>query len=154
MRQRQPALAILRSSLLCAVLALALSACDSTEPNPFPDIVGVYSFDALFRDALASDVRAQGTLTFTHVDRDTGRLLGEADVQLVVSGEAAIRFTAFELASLTRDGEITFRLHLPDLVGTWSFAGTVSPSLETMGGTHELVTVEADYLGTWTAGRM
>jgi antitoxin (DNA-binding transcriptional repressor) of toxin-antitoxin stability system len=149
----KPSLAVFGRSVLVA-FALALPGCDSTEPNPFPDIVGTYTFDALFRDALATDLRARGTLTFTHVDRETGRLIGEADVQLLLSGQPPIPFTAFELASVTREGEITFRLHLPDLIGTWTFTGTVSPSLETMGGSHELETVEADYLGTWTAARM
>jgi hypothetical protein len=140
--------------MLLVAAALTLSACDSTAPEPFPDLVGVYTFDALFRDALASDVRARGTLTFTHVDAETGRLLGDADVQLTVTGEPPIRFTAFELATVTREGEIAFRLHLPDLVGEWRFTGTVSPSADTMHGNHALATVDGEFLGTWTAGRI
>ena len=143
-----------RRALLAGVLALAFSACDSTDPEEFPDLIGVYTFDALFRDALASDVRARGTLTFTHVDSGTGQLIGEADVQLTITGEPGIRFTAFELATVSREGEITFRLHLPDLVGAWTFTGTVSPSTQTMHGNHALVTTDGEFLGTWTAGRM
>lgn len=141
-------------ALLVGLLVLASTACDSTEPETFPDLIGVYTFDALFRDALASDVRARGTLTFTHVDSETGTLIGAADVQLTVTGEPAIRFTAIELATVTREGEITFRLHLPDLVGEWRFTGTVSPSTQTMHGNHALVTIDGEFLGTWTAGRI
>ena len=141
-------------SVVAVALALALSACDATAPDTFPDLIGSYTLDALFRDALASDLRARGTMSFTHVDRDTGVLLGEADVTLSVTGEVPLRLTAFELGSVGRDGQITFRLHLPDLVGTWSFTGEVSPSGETMHGNHNLSVGVNELLGTWTAGRM
>jgi hypothetical protein len=116
-------------------------------------MIGSYSFEALFRDALASDVRAAGTLTFTHVDRDTGTLVGNADVQILVTGQQPLRLIGFDLANVTREGEITFRIHLPDLVGQWNFTGTVSPSAETMHGNHALATPDGELLGTWTAGR-
>ena len=142
-----------RSILL--LLILALSACsDSTSPDPFPNLVGSYTFDALFRDALASDVRARGTLTFTHVDPDTGTLIGTADIQLTVTGQQPVRFTAFDRASVAHDGAITFRLHLPDLVGEWRFNGVVSPSALTMQGNHALTVGVDELLGTWTAGKM
>src|SRR5687767_7915136 len=102
-------------SILAVVLALALSACDSTAPEAFPNLIGRYTFDALFRDALANDVRARGTLTFTHVDSESGRLIGDSDITLTITGEQPIRLTAFDLATVARDGGIAYRLHLPDM---------------------------------------
>jgi hypothetical protein len=142
----------LHRSLLAVVLVL--SACDSTGPDPFPDLIGRYTFDALFRDALASDVRARGTLNFTHVDSESGRLIGDSDITLTITGEQPIRFTAFELATVDREGQISYELHLPDLVGNWRFTGTVSQSGETMHGNHVLTAGDAELLGTWTAARM
>jgi hypothetical protein len=143
-----------RRATLGVLLAVALAGCDSTEPDAFPNLIGRYSFEALFRDALATDIRAAGTLMFTHVDPDTGQLVGQADVSILVNGQPPLRLIGFDLANVTREGDITFRIHLPDLVGQWNFTGSVSPSAETMHGNHTLATTEAELLGTWSAGRM
>lgn len=134
-----------------ALLAtLVLSSC---EDDAFPEVQGRYAFEATVDGATVSEFHAIGDLFFLDVDEDTGRLDGYADITVHLGNDSGL-VSQIENAFVSDQGEISFRLPVPNASTTWTFVGRVDRDGDELEGTHTLrPSTGATFGGPWRADR-